>query len=70
MGAQAPDSEAWSRLGLLLSCLLASLNVYSFPHKPGRAPFCTLLFVWEIPQILSKWPASLCCLSRALLLRG
>lgn len=46
-----------------LPCLLQNLNVYSLTHNPGWDPFCTLMFVWEILQILSKWPASLRCLS-------
>lgn len=33
-----------------------SMSVYSFTRWMGS--FCTLMFVWEIPKILSKWPAS------------
>lgn len=40
-----------------------SPSVYSLTQKLGWDPFSTQLFVWEIPQILSKWPASPSCLS-------
>lgn len=40
-----------------------SASIYSLTHKLGWDPFFTQLFVWEIPQILSKWPASPSCFS-------
>lgn len=59
-----PDSKtpALSLAPASPACL-HSLSVYSLTHKLGWDPFSPQLFVWKIPQILSKWPASPSCLS-------
>ena len=55
-----PQHRVW--LPTIPTCL-QSWSIYSLTHKLGWDPFSTQLFVWEIPQILSKWPASPSCLS-------
>ena len=59
-----PDSKspAPSMAPAFPACLQSS-SIYSLKHKLGWDPFSTQLFVWEIPQILSKWPTSPSCLS-------
>lgn len=59
-----PDSKspAPSMAPAFPACLQSS-SIYSLKHKLGWDPFSTQLFVWEIPQILSKWPTSPGCLS-------
>lgn len=58
-----PDSDFSTVCGLCLPCLPSELECLLPAHKLGWDPFSTQLFVWEIPQILSKWPASPSCLS-------